>query len=131
MTVGLYFRLLFKGTPFRLILGLSFPSMMFQCFPFQPILLQRFWSLLAWSSLGISLMLIHRAMSEHMLISRSLPSLPCTGCSQRLFCTIFGPQLLWDKIKDWIEIIIRKCRASISNTNYTELRFTICTLLQS
>jgi hypothetical protein len=39
-------------------------------------------------------MLIHRTMSEHMLISRLVPSLPRIGCSRRLFCTISGPQLV-------------------------------------
>jgi hypothetical protein len=40
------------------------------------------------------LMLIHRMMSELMLISRSVPFVPHTGCSQKLFYTISGPQLV-------------------------------------
>jgi hypothetical protein len=36
----------------------------------------------------------------------------------------------WDEIKYWIEIIIRKGRVSTSSANHTQLRFTVCTLLQ-
>jgi hypothetical protein len=42
----------------------------------------------------IILMLIHRVTSELMLTSRSMPSLPRTGCSRRLCCTISSPQLV-------------------------------------
>lgn len=39
-------------------------------------------------------MLIHRVMSELMLTSRLVPSLLCTSYSRRLFCPIYGPQLV-------------------------------------
>jgi hypothetical protein len=81
-------------TSFWLTSRLSVPSSRFMCLLYQPILSQRLWSLLAYSSLKITLMLIHRVMSELMFISRSMPSLPCTDCSRRLFCTIYGPQLV-------------------------------------
>jgi hypothetical protein len=49
------------------------------------------WSLLPWNSSGSSFMLIHRARSEHMLTSKSVPFLRRIDCSRRLFNTIYGP----------------------------------------
>jgi hypothetical protein len=52
------------------------------------------WSPLHWSSSGSIFMPIHMPMSKLMLLSRSVLFLPRTDCLQRLFCTIYDPQLV-------------------------------------
>jgi len=87
-TIGSYFRHQFRGMSFRLILRLSMPSLMFQYCLFLKVPSQRLWRLLPWSNSGISFMPILRAMSELMLLSRLVHSLPHTDY------IIFGPQLI-------------------------------------
>jgi hypothetical protein len=93
-TRGSFFRLMFRATCFRLILRWSMILSMFQSYPFQPVHSQRTWSSLHWSNSESTFMPIHRAMSVHMPLSRSMPFLPHTNCLQKLCYTIYGPHLV-------------------------------------
>jgi hypothetical protein len=91
MIVGSYFKPLFKGRPFRLILWPLVPSLVFQYCLFLQKLFIEILEPLSIEQL-IDFFGAHlRVTSKLILTSRSVPSLPRTGCSGRLFCTIYGP----------------------------------------
>lgn len=83
-----------RATCLRLILRWSMTLLMFPYYPFLPVPSQRTWSPRQWSNSKNTFMPIHRAMSEPMPLSRSMPFLPRTNRLQRLCCTIYDPQLV-------------------------------------
>jgi hypothetical protein len=104
MTMGSSFRLRFKGTQLSLILSLSAILLGSQCLTFQPVHSLTYWCLLAWSILGISFMLIHRA--------KLVLFLPLTVYSRRLFCIISSPlfvgvSLFWRELSFLYALVMR------------------------